>query len=70
MNLEILGMNDASDKAILPKHYALQEKPYFKGYGQHSVYELEILCEQFKEFCYQQSIIKVELIKEVLKKQL
>lgn len=63
MNLSILGMNEASDKAILPEHYAYQEEPAYLGDGNYSVNQLQTICKQFKERCHQQSIIKNELIK-------
>lgn len=60
-----LGMNINSDKFILPDNYIPIEQPYYKGDGQHSVNELQELCNQFKEYCHQQAIIKNELIKEI-----
>lgn len=60
-----LGMNVNSDKFILPDSYTPVEQPYYKGAGQHSINELQQLCEQFTEYCHQQAIIKSELIKEV-----
>lgn len=33
-------------------------EPQFKGKGNHSVKELETICEQFKEYIHQQQMIK------------
>ena len=60
-----LGMNINSDKFILPDHYIPIEKPYYKGDGNHSINELQELCNKFEEYCHQQAIIKNELIKEI-----
>lgn len=60
-----LGMNINSDKYILPDDYTPIAQPHYKGGGQHSVFELEELCEDFAEYCHQQAIIKQELIKEI-----
>ena len=67
--LSILGMNPASDKAILPEHYVYQEEPAYLGDGMYSVNQLQIICKQFKERCHQQAIIKSELI-ELLERPL
>ena len=60
-----LGMNINSDKFILHDHYTPIEQPFFQGKGNHSVTQLEELCEKFKEYCHQQAIIKDALIKEI-----
>lgn len=65
INKEILGMNPRSDQEILPKQYTVVEQPYYKGDGVHNVKELQQLCNDFKEYCHQQAIIKQELIKEI-----
>ena len=58
----MVGDEELSDRALLPKSYRkLEEQPYFKGKGEHSVMELEKICEQFKEYCHQQQIIKQNL---------
>lgn len=69
MNLTILGMNEASDKAILPQHYIsfYQVEPYYQGDGVHSVHALQTLCKEYKERCHQQAIVKNELIQKILK---
>lgn len=60
-----LGMNINSDKYILPDNYTPIEQPYYKGDGQLSVNDLQLLCKQFTEYCHQQAIIKQALIKEI-----
>lgn len=49
-----------SDEMYLPIHYRgkLVQKPVFRGEGEHSVTELEKLCQQFEEYCHQQATIK------------
>jgi hypothetical protein len=49
-----------SDEFYLPIQYkdVLIEKPNFKGLGNHSILELEELCEQYELYCSQQQIIK------------
>jgi hypothetical protein len=32
------------------------DEPYYKGPGEHSVRDLEKICDQYKEFCYQRQI--------------
>ena len=53
------------DKHLLPEHYTPIAKPYYKGDGNHSVKELENLCNDFTEYCHQQAIIKNALIREI-----
>jgi len=47
-NFQGLGMNINSDKYLLPGHYTPIEMPYYKGDGEHSVKELQELCNNFK----------------------
>ena len=54
------------DRLLLPAGYnQIQELPHYKGAGNHSVRELEQLCEQYKEYCHQQKVIKQFLITEI-----
>lgn len=48
------------DEMYLPIHYKTNiiERPIFKGEGNHSVRELEVICKQFEEYTHQQQIIK------------
>ena len=58
-----LGMNKDSDGYLLPIQYkTVVEQPFYKGDGEHSVKELQEICNQFKEYCHQQAIIKNNLI--------
>jgi hypothetical protein len=47
-------------------HRIQAEQPYFKGKGEHSVKELEDICEQFAEYCHQQAVIKQNAMKRVI----
>jgi len=60
-----LGMNIKSDSFLLPEQYTPIEMPYYKGDGEHSIKELQQLCNNFKEYCHQQAVIKQILIKEI-----
>jgi hypothetical protein len=49
-------------------HRNVATKPNYKGRGEHSVKELEEICNQFEEYIHQQSIIKqrcMEIISEL-----
>jgi hypothetical protein len=54
-----------SDDMWLPIHYKgiKVEQPYYSGDGNHSVAELEKICNQFKEYTHQQHIIKHNIMK-------
>lgn len=71
IDLIILGVNPKSDKMILPNHYEVINEPYYTGDGNHSVAQLEHLCNCYKEYCHQQGVIKqsfIEKIKELSNK--
>ena len=57
-----------SDEMYTPIHYKgmIVEKPFFSGNGNHSVSELESICNQFKEYCHQQSVIKQNCMKHIV----
>ena len=57
-----------SDDMYLPIHYKGMKvkQPYFSGRGNHSVNELEELCEQFKEYVHQQQVIKQNCMKHIV----
>lgn len=57
-----------TDEMYTPIHYKgiMVEQPFFKGQGEHSVRELELLCEQFKEYIHQQQIIKQNCMKHIV----
>jgi hypothetical protein len=60
-----LGMNINSDQFLLPDHYTAIEQPFYKGDGEHSVKELQEICNKFKEYCHQQQLVKQKLIHEI-----
>lgn len=61
-----LGMNPRSDKFLLPEHYGnVVEQPPYLGDGMYSVKKLQEICNQFKEYCHQQALIKQRLIEEI-----
>ena len=49
-----------SDEFYLPIQYKgmIVKEPFFEGRGNHSVAQLENICEQYKEYCHQQAVIK------------
>ena len=64
-NFSDLGMNINSDKFLLPDQYTTIEQPYYKGDGELSVRQLQELCNNYKEYCHQQAVIKQKLIEEI-----
>lgn len=64
--LEYLSyMSDEMYMPISHKGMVVSE-PFYEGRGNHSVAQLEALCEQFKEYCHQQAIIKQNCMKHVV----
>jgi hypothetical protein len=57
-----------SDEMYTPIHYKgmIVEQPFFEGKGNHSVAQLEALCEQYKEYVHQQQIIKQNCMKHIV----
>lgn len=57
-----------SDEMYTPIHYKgmIVEQPFFEGKGNHSVAQLEAICEQFKEYVHQQQIIKQNCMKHIV----
>jgi hypothetical protein len=57
-----------SDDMYLPIHYKgiKVEQPFYKGDGQHSVNQLQSLCNQFSEYIHQQQIIKQNCMKHIV----
>lgn len=57
-----------SDEMYTPIHYKgiMVEQPFFEGKGNHSVKQLEEICEQFKEYIHQQQIIKQNCMKHIV----
>ena len=57
-----------SDEMYTPIHYKgmILKQPLFEGKGYHSVAQLEEICEQFKEYCHQQAIIKQNCMQHIV----
>lgn len=57
-----------SDEMYTPIHYKgmIVQQPYFQGKGNHSIVELEEICEQFKKYVHQQQIIKQNCMKHII----
>ena len=57
-----------SDEMYTPISYKgmIVKQPYFEGKGNHSIVQLEAICEQFKEYCHQQDIIKQNCMKHIV----
>lgn len=57
-----------SDDMYLPIHYKgyLVEQPFYSGDGNHTVKELEKICQQYKEYVHQQQIIKQNCMKHIV----
>ncbi len=67
-NLENDHMVYFSDEMYTPIHYKghMVKEPFFQGNGCHSVSELEKICQEYKEFCHQQAIIKQNCMKHII----
>ncbi len=57
-----------SDDMYLPIQYRgiKTEEPFYSGDGNHSVKELEELCNKFKEYIHQQQVIKQNCMKHII----
>ena len=57
-----------SDEMYTPIHYKgfVAKQPFFEGKGNHSVAQLEAICEQFTEYCHQQAVIKQNCMKHIV----
>lgn len=51
-----------NESALLPEHYTPAIEPFYRGKGDHSVMELEQICEQYKELVHQLRIREQSLI--------
>jgi len=56
------------DEMYIPIHYKgfIATQPFFEGRGNHSVAQLEDICEQFKEYTHQQAVIKSNCMKHII----
>lgn len=57
-----------SDEMYIPISYKgmVVKQPFFEGKGNHSVAELEEICEQFKEYVHQQQVIKQNCMRHIV----
>jgi hypothetical protein len=57
-----------SDDMYLPIHYKgmVVQQPFYSGDGNHSVRELEAICNQYKEYVHQQAVIKQGVMKALV----
>lgn len=57
-----------SDEMYTQIHYKgmIVKQPFFGGKGNHSVAQLEALCEQFKDYVHQQQIIKQNCMRHIV----
>lgn len=57
-----------SDDMYIPIHYKgfVAKQPFFEGRGNHSVQQLEDICEKYKEYVHQQQVIKQNCMKHII----
>jgi hypothetical protein len=57
-----------TDEMYTPIHYKgmIVNQPFFEGKGNHSVAQLEAICEQFTEYTHQQAVIKQNCMKHIV----
>lgn len=57
-----------SDDMYLPIQYKgiKVDQPVYRGDGNHSAYELQIICRQFQEYVHQQQVIKQNCMKHIV----
>lgn len=57
-----------SDEMYIPVFYKgkIVEELFFSGNGNHSISELEAICNQFKEYCHMQTVIKQNCMKHIV----
>ncbi len=57
-----------SDDMYLPIQYKgiKAKEPFYSGNGNHSVAELEAICNQFKEYVHQQQVIKQNCMRHIV----
>ena len=67
-NISDEQMQYMSDDMYLPIMYkgVLVQQPFYSGDGTHSIRELQEICNQFKEFCHQQAVIKQNVMKHLV----
>jgi len=57
-----------SDEMYTPIQYKgiVAKQPFFEGKGNHSVSQLEEICEKFAEYCHQQAVIKQNCMQHIV----
>jgi hypothetical protein len=65
-NTEDKTLETADYRNELPEWYTPVSEPFFSGKGEHSVYQLEDLCEAYKEFSHQ-SALRIQYLRSRLK---
>jgi len=57
-----------TDDMYLPIHYKgiLVEEPSYLGNGVYNIIQLEKICNEFKEYCHQQNVIKHNAFKHII----
>lgn len=57
-----------SDEMYLPIQYKgmVVKEPFFEGKGNHSVAQLEAICEQYEKYAHQQAVIKQNCMKHII----
>ena len=53
------------ESELLPSHYVKAEEPFYTGDGNHSVLQLEKLCNQYKEYAHQLKIREQTLLQKL-----
>jgi hypothetical protein len=56
------------DLMYLPIQYhgIMEQQPFYKGDGNLSVHELQVLCNKYKEYVHQQQIIKQNVMRHLI----
>jgi hypothetical protein len=56
--------NTIKESDLLPSHYTPVSQPAFNGKGNHSVFQLEAICEGYEELVHQLRIREQTLLKK------
>lgn len=65
-------LNDLNELDLLPRINpwaflsVFVNEPFFEGKGNHSVAQLEAICEQYKEYAHQQGVIKKNCMRHII----
>jgi len=57
-----------NDNMYIPIQYkgTIAKQPFYSGDGNHSVKELEEICNQYKEYAHQQAVVKNNCMKHIV----